>query len=359
MTNVYFDEAGFTGNNLLDKHQKYFCIASHNLSELESKNLLRKSFPKYKGGEYKFQIINRRNKSKDDFERFSNYLELSLASKNKYVVVNATDKNFAVFTKFVDYFIEPMFKNIGHDFYGDGYSKKYANYNYGVFLRHHKEILNKIIEEHHNFSRNPNPKTLNALTIFLLSQSANTSLHEDAVRFLRISAMSAFSFNKIYTYTELKGSNEIQLTSMISSVIIWRNLFNDELCVIHDQSSNFFRSMDKWRNFTSPFVNRQDIKTGSGYVVSFPLSVSQTSSVESSESFGVQLSDILAGLFYKELSEKGADENGMVAGGGTLFNNKNIIFDGLIHRDETFNPGMPPKRHGSDSLEKFSKIIFP
>ena len=55
--NLYFDESGFTGYNLLDPQQPVFCIASTDIGPDEAQAILRESFPRYQGQEYKFQNI--------------------------------------------------------------------------------------------------------------------------------------------------------------------------------------------------------------------------------------------------------------------------------------------------------------
>ena len=69
---LYFDESGFTGDNLLDGTQPIFAIASTDL-------------------------------------------EPEVAE-------------VAVLTKIVDFLIEPLFSTTGYDFYADGFSLKYTNY---------------------------------------------------------------------------------------------------------------------------------------------------------------------------------------------------------------------------------------
>jgi hypothetical protein len=48
---IYFDEAGYTGYNLLDSVQPIFVIASVDIEEQLASEILQSSFPKYQGGE--------------------------------------------------------------------------------------------------------------------------------------------------------------------------------------------------------------------------------------------------------------------------------------------------------------------
>ena len=45
---IYIDESGYTGNNLLDKTQKYFILASINISEVSAKDIIIQLKRKYR-----------------------------------------------------------------------------------------------------------------------------------------------------------------------------------------------------------------------------------------------------------------------------------------------------------------------
>ena len=51
---LYFDESGFTGDNLLDSTQPIFAIASTDLEPEVAEVILRETFPRYGGNEFKF-----------------------------------------------------------------------------------------------------------------------------------------------------------------------------------------------------------------------------------------------------------------------------------------------------------------
>jgi hypothetical protein len=54
---LFFDESGFTGYNLLDPAQPIFAIASADIDEKRADEILRASFPRYRGAEFKFSNI--------------------------------------------------------------------------------------------------------------------------------------------------------------------------------------------------------------------------------------------------------------------------------------------------------------
>lgn len=57
MKTIYCDESGFTGYNLLDPAQPVFTVASACVEEAVALDLLKSSFPKYQGTEFKFSNL--------------------------------------------------------------------------------------------------------------------------------------------------------------------------------------------------------------------------------------------------------------------------------------------------------------
>jgi hypothetical protein len=116
---LYFDESGYTGYNLLDPAQPMFAIASTDVSPNDAETILRESFPKYGGSEYKFTNIWRSNNRKGLIEFGGR-----LAPLGERAFSWMMDKQFVVLTKIVDFLIEPFVTNAGYDFYADGFCWK-------------------------------------------------------------------------------------------------------------------------------------------------------------------------------------------------------------------------------------------
>lgn len=114
---IYFDEAGYTGYNLLDPVQPIFAIASVDIDEQLASDILQNSFPKYQGDEFKFSNIWRSG-NRAGLGRFCASLE-QYADKAFCYAIN---KRFSVLTKAVDFLIEPYMTDSGYDFYGEGFA---------------------------------------------------------------------------------------------------------------------------------------------------------------------------------------------------------------------------------------------
>src|SRR5689334_1941328 len=99
VVDIFFDESGFTGTALLDPVQPYFVIASSSIDNATAGDILKRAFPDYQGGEYKFKNIWARPRSRAkivDFCRMAGELSSSL-------FVWQVDKKYCVLVKMIDF----------------------------------------------------------------------------------------------------------------------------------------------------------------------------------------------------------------------------------------------------------------
>lgn len=127
--NIYFDESGYTGNNLLHPEQKFFAYASVATDEAEAKDFVESLIKKYgiQNGELKGSKLIKFNKGRkainEILEKFDGRYKISIS-----------DKKYALACKFHEYIFEPCFSEINSLFYGVGFHKFIANILYVEFL---------------------------------------------------------------------------------------------------------------------------------------------------------------------------------------------------------------------------------
>lgn len=107
---------------------------------------------------------------------------------------------------------------------------------------------------------------------------------------------------------------------------------------------------------TSHQVISQDFPLGDGSTVAYPLPVLKTQSVNSKDSYGVRLSDLLAGYAAKHFDLSRPKEereilDGMVTAGldGSSFNS--------IRPAKDFPSGSPNKLTGPDAVDQLINIM--
>ncbi|MCR6733411.1 MAG: DUF3800 domain-containing protein [Afipia sp.] len=350
---MYFDEAGFTGYNLLDPQQPIFTVASSDVGDDEAREILNASFPRYQGNEYKFTNIwgsGNRAGLLAFAERFS-----TLGSRAFVYIIC---KRFAVLTKIIDFLIEPMMTRAGYDFYSDGFAWKYSNYiNYGLTEFADPSLFNAIVAAYQAFSRNPSGDSLRLLQWRLNVMKQSTD--EPVQLFLDQMATGAELFDQYHDLETFRGSDELQLTTMHASIGHWRQRHSEDFEVIHDDSSNFLRHREMWERITNNNVPRQLHPMGDGTMVEYPLRVISTIAVDSRTSLGVQFCDILAGLAARQFSPATTGEDRAFM--ERLIKNGlgEFVFNGI--RPDTVFPGqIPPRRlRGPDAVDQLMGIMFP
>lgn len=127
--NIYFDESGFTGNNLLNEKQNYFAYASVATSPDEAKEVVARIMKQYgvQGGELKgknlVKFARGRRAMDDIITHFEGRIKLSIS-----------DKKYALACKFFEYIFEPSLAKISSLFYGINFHLFIANILYVEFI---------------------------------------------------------------------------------------------------------------------------------------------------------------------------------------------------------------------------------
>ncbi|MFA7657086.1 DUF3800 domain-containing protein [Acidithiobacillus thiooxidans] len=126
---IYFDESGFTGNNLLHPEQKYFSYASVATDDQEAKEFVESLISRHgiQGGELKGSKLVR-------FNRGRKAIDEVLKNFDKQIKLSISDKKYALACKFYEYIFEPCYSEINYIFYGIGFHRFIANILYLEFV---------------------------------------------------------------------------------------------------------------------------------------------------------------------------------------------------------------------------------
>ena len=348
---LYFDESGFTGYNLLDADQPIFAIASTSICDNLAEEVLKTSFPHYKGTEYKFTNIWKSN-NRGAFVEFGR----RLGDMPERVFSWIMHKQFVVLAKVVDFLIEPHITDAGYDFYSDGFCWKYANYIHYGLSEFSPALYDALVVSYQRLSRDPTNQGLSDLQAHL-GIMANSVENPPQV-FLEQMALGAEMFLHYSSLETFKRSNELQLSGMLASVIHWRQRNSEEFHIIHDCSSNFFRQRNTWERVTNSDVPKQPVTIGDGTAVEFPLRVTSTTAVDSKSSFAVQLCDLLAGLSARRFNSSVSDQDRKLLGEVFVAGLGEIPYNGVYPGTE-FPDQIPPKRlTGPDVVDQVTNILF-
>lgn len=126
---IYFDESGFTGNNLLHPNQRHFAYASIATDDAEAKTWVDRLTRKYniQGGELKggrlVKFAKGRKAISEVLHEFDGRYKISIS-----------DKKFALAAKLHEYIFEPCYSEINSIFYDIGFHRFIANLLYVEFI---------------------------------------------------------------------------------------------------------------------------------------------------------------------------------------------------------------------------------
>lgn len=153
MKNLYFDEAGFTGNNLIDIEQPFFCYLGVDTNELIEQQFLEiKKSNGYSIQECKGTKLFNSTKG----QKVIRGLWEIVGDRAKYVIHN---KKHALAAKIFEYVYEPVFADNNSVLYSIGFHRFIANYFYtgfmlkdisaeAIFSSFQKFIMNKKVDNY-------------------------------------------------------------------------------------------------------------------------------------------------------------------------------------------------------------------
>jgi hypothetical protein len=125
---IYFDESGFTGNNLLDPEQRLFAYASVATDRQEAKYVVEDLIRRYQiqGGELKGGRLVKSRNGRKAIDEILDYF-------GKRLKISISDKRYALACKFHEYIFEPCYSTINSLFYRIGFHRFIANMLYVEF----------------------------------------------------------------------------------------------------------------------------------------------------------------------------------------------------------------------------------
>lgn len=221
---IFFDESGYTGPNLLDPQQPIFALASVSTSGDIAREILSSCFPGYQGNEYKFSNLWRSNRGRRGLTSFLS----AMRARGNEAFVWYTEKRYLCFTKAIDNLVEPVAHAAGFDFYADGYSRRYANHAYFGFRQFAPpELLSSLNSVYHNFAVEPSEQNLTSLQESL--QRMVNSGPEEIRTFLDMMRVGAERFMELHDLDSFRQSNEFQFTAMMASVNYWQRQTSEPL----------------------------------------------------------------------------------------------------------------------------------
>lgn len=343
MTVFYMDESGFTGADLLQKLQPFQGASALCICPDDARYLIRQHFPKLKAPELKFSsLIKRDTNLKPLYE-----LQRDLLA-NFPCVICVADKKFILILLFVTHAVEPWYHARGENLLRDGRHFLLASMAYFAGPTLLGNDFELILRRFQQAMREKTDAAVLALT--------------DTIRSIEWTVLSELLGPLATGTPECIGEILDKGTTTDASFIILNALISrtelmadGEYRVEHDRSKNLLQ----YNHHLSRFIECSqpaEFKLSAHASVSYPLKLTDVCQVDSVDSPGVQLCDVLVGGCIRALHEQIRDGKAGFYSPARLYEDHHFIgfkaeYD--LTRDSVFRKG----GQNAEYVDFISKIL--
>lgn len=291
MKEIFFDEAGNTGPDLLNKDQSVYVLCSTNFSNTESKLLLEKYFNI--DNEIHFK---KKRKTENGKKQIVNFIKNNKVLLQEHCKIELYHKEFLANCYFIDYFIEPFYYEHGIDFYDYGNNIAFSNMLY-ICLQSFcgKKEANILYQSFIDYVRNQTVENRSKIKNSIVNVKEKCKYSE-----FRDNTISLIE--ECYSYIDenlshLNGSFiDPTLPAFIHSIQLWMEQYKEGIIVKHDESNTLLSQIN-----TIDFLKELDgkkCKIGYGaFKAGYPLNIKDLGFVKSPNSTSIQICDLLASSF--------------------------------------------------------------
>jgi len=286
---IYCDESGFTGNNLLDEQTPFFAYSSVAVSNEEAKDYVQKIIKDYEvqAGELKFQKLIR-------YSRGRQVITHVLTTFSDRAKVTVHHKKYNLACKFYEYIFEPTIASKSSIFYDLGFHQFISHLLY-LHFQSKSDYAEEIFKDFYELMKAKD----NAGLAYLFSSLSlpNISPALDTIRSFCVHQRDVINEE----LDSLKGTGtgkwilDLTHSSLFSLLGEWGQEFN-QMEVFCDVS----KPLQEQTDIFQVMINRNEKLfvefAGKQHAISFNLaSIPQL--VDSQSRPGIQVADVLAGAF--------------------------------------------------------------
>ncbi len=287
MVQIFLDESGNTGEDLMNKDQPVFVIASLILDETACAELKEKFFRNVQARELKHSRLSRNLNRQKMVLEYVDYL-----SKNHHLVkLNVAHKKFVLVTRAVDILVETAAHQDGFDIYEKGFNLALCHIDfYTMPVIAGEQFFLAFLERFQSMIRLRTVQEYNSFHSLVFKEHTDKDLSEILDWFR--AGLAVCGPNVIRTLPE--NSLDLAIPMALKNMAQCRASVSGKIHLIHDKSSAMSKEAVIWDKLMDPELTPTEI----GYDrrrASFPIAVEQTSFEASQDRAGIQLADILAG----------------------------------------------------------------
>lgn len=240
---IFFDESGNTGGNLLDTTQPFFTLSSSSINKLDALKALELTGSK-SPTEAHFKTLRRRKSGQDGIIRL---LESKYVNEEN-VKIFLVDKKYMLTTKIVDILIETWCFNRGLDLYRNGQNLALSNVYYFCFPAFcGEEKTDKMYQKFMSMIRNQSTESIDEFYTSIDELKACSSDQRFASTINRISITK----NEIHDILEdvKKNTLDPSIPCLFKHCVEWGKLYPNGFYIKHDDSKAITEQQDIFNKF--------------------------------------------------------------------------------------------------------------
>jgi hypothetical protein len=299
-TNIYFDESGFTGNNLLHPQQTIFSYASVCVEHEEAHDFVGSIIKRYnvQNGELKGRNLLKYNKGRKAISEI-------LAHFQGRMKASVSEKKYALAGKFFEYIFEPPLQNNNYLFYSINFHRFISNILYVEFVARGAGA-EEIFEDFECLMRTGNFEGLKSL--FSTNNHPEISPILEQIKDFAILNRSAI-FNELDGYVGTGAGKwvlDLTNTALFSLLAQWGQEF-EQITAFCDES----KPLSEDQSLFNVMINRTDKKYSSIGDEESPITFNLSGPLQLVSSLhhpGVQLADCVAAAFAHACNRAENDE---------------------------------------------------
>ena len=281
---IYFDEAGFTGDNLLDPAQPVFVFAGIAIDEDRATYIHDKAIADFgiQGKELKGSMLVKHRRGREA-------VSWILAEAGEHTHIMTANKEYALAGKFLEHILEPVLATHNSLFYALNFHKFIATLLH-VSARSGDPHVRKSMKNFAAMMRSANPEQL----MTVLDPLSNFDQSTPMGKLLTIAICHQNRIkDEVRTGRSSSWPLELSMTALHWLLASWSDQF-EVLEVYCDQSKPLLDA----RGFFEAMIGREDknyVRFGSQPILSITYNLKrQIQLVDSKDSHGIQIADVVA-----------------------------------------------------------------
>lgn len=282
---IYFDESGNTGQDMLNKDQRVFVLASVNYT-IEEQKEIKKIFDI--DGELHFKKLKNSGVGRQKILSFLN----SKWIDEKHTILSYANKGFVTCGQVVDLLVETVLHHKGYDIYLQGRHIAYANFlfYFGNFYWN-KHLFKIFLESFIEMIRTKDQAAIN--NFYALAEELYEQIDEKLI--LKPIVESKKHIGEVMSAID-QYSIDVTFSTFLVLCDKWSKQLNSKIDVRFDQSKQL-QHYNKYVVKMLELAATQKTKIEIGYdnrKMTFPSQINSVELVDSKEEFGVQCADLIA-----------------------------------------------------------------